>query len=85
MTIARFFAGPVIKKLKPSGLLIFSSAIAAAGLFFLSISTGIIIFIAATIYGFAKSYLWPTMIGIVGERFPKGGALTLNVTTAVSE
>ena len=83
MTIARYFAGPVIKKLKPSGLLIFSSAVAAAGLFFLSMSTGIIIFIAATIYGFAKSYLWPTMIGIVGERFPKGGALTLNVTTGV--
>lgn len=83
MSIARYFAGPVIEKLKPSGLLIFSSAIAAAGLFFLSLSTGIIIFIAATIYGFAKSYLWPTMIGIVGERFPKGGALTLNVTTAV--
>jgi MFS family permease len=83
MTVARFFAGPVIKKLKPSGLLILSSAIAAAGLFFLSISTGIIIFIAATIYGFAKSYLWPTMIGIVGERFPRGGALTLNVTTGV--
>ena len=41
------------------------------------------VFIAATIYGFAKSYLWPTMIGIVGERFPKGGALTLNVTTGV--
>ncbi|HBH83225.1 MAG TPA: MFS transporter [Bacteroidales bacterium] len=83
MTIARFFAGPVIEKLKPSGLLIFSSAIAAAGLFFLSLSTGIMVFIAATIYGFAKSYLWPTMIGIVGERFPKGGALTLNVTTGV--
>ena len=83
MTIARYFAGPIIKKLKPSGLLIFSSAIAAAGLFFLSMATGIIVFIAATIYGFAKSYLWPTMIGIVGERFPKGGALTLNVTTGV--
>jgi MFS family permease len=83
MAIARFSAGPVIKKLKPSGLLIFSSAIAAAGLFFLSLSTGIIIFIAATIYGFAKSYLWPTVMGIVAERFPKGGALTLNVTTGV--
>ena len=83
MTVARYFAGPVIEKLKPSGLLILSSAVAAAGLFFLSVSTGIIIFIAATIYGFAKSYLWPTMIGIVGERFPRGGALTLNVTTGV--
>jgi fucose permease len=83
MTVARYFAGPAIKKLKPSGLLIFSSAVAAVGLYFLSITTGVIIFIAATIYGFAKSYLWPTMIGIVGERFPKGGALTLNVTTGV--
>lgn len=83
MTIARYFAGPIIEKLKPSGLLIFSSAIAAMGLFFLSYAAGIVVFIAATIYGFAKSYLWPTMIGIVGERFPKGGALTLNVTTGV--
>jgi len=83
MTIARFFAGPFIEKLKPSGLLIFSAAIASAGLFMLSMASGIIIFIAATVYGFAKSYLWPTMIGIVGERFPKGGALTLNVTTGV--
>lgn len=83
MTIARYFAGPVIKLLKPSGLLIFSSAIAALGLLFLSYSTGLVVFVAATIYGFAKSYLWPTMIGIVGERFPKGGALILNVTTGV--
>jgi MFS family permease len=83
MTIARYYAGPFIKKFKPSGLLIFSSAIAAAGLFFLSFASGMVIFVAATIYGFAKSYLWPTMIGIVGERFPKGGALTLNVTTGV--
>jgi MFS family permease len=81
MTLARFYAGPLIKKFNPSGLLMISSAIAALGLFWLSYSTGIVIFIAATIYGFAKSYLWPTMIGIVGERFPKGGALTLNVVT----
>lgn len=83
MTVARFFAGPFLKVLKPSGLLMFGSAITAVGLMFLSVSTGLVVFIAATIYGFAKSFLWPTMIGIVGERFPKGGALTLNVTTAV--
>lgn len=83
MTVARYFAGPFIKALNPAGLLIFSSAIAAFGLMFLSWLTEIVVFIAATIYGFAKSYLWPTMIGVVGERFPKGGALTLNVTTGV--
>jgi fucose permease len=83
MTIGRYFAGPVIKRFKPSGLLIFGSSIACIGLVFLSMASGIVIFIAATIYGFAKSYLWPTMIGMVGERFPRGGALTLNVTTGV--
>lgn len=83
MTVARYFAGPFIKVFKPSGLLIVSSAIAALGLMFLSWSAGLVVFLAATIYGFAKSYLWPTMIGLVGERFPKGGALTLNVTTGV--
>jgi fucose permease len=83
MTIARFFAGPLLNKFNPTGLLSLSAGISAIGLFFMSRTTGILVFIAATIYGFAKAYLWPTMLGIVGERFPKGGALTLNVTTGV--
>lgn len=82
MTIARFFAGPFLKRLNPVGLLSLSAGVAAIGLFFLSQAAGIAVFIAATIYGAAKAYLWPTMLGIVGERFPKGGALTINVTTA---
>lgn len=81
MTVARFFAGPFLKKFNPAGLLSLSAGVAAIGLFFLSQTTGILIFVAATVYGFAKAYLWPTMLGIVGELFPKGGALTLNVTT----
>jgi len=83
MMVCRFFAGTFVKKLTPLGLLAVGSALAAGGLMFLSVSTGILILIAATIYGFAKSFFWPTMIGIVGERFPKGGALTLNITTGV--
>ena len=83
MTFFRSIAGYLLKIFKPVGLLIFCSVIAACGLVRLPVSSGILIFVAATVYGFAKSYLWPTMIGIVGERFPKGGALTLNVTTGV--
>lgn len=82
MTITRLFAGTFLKIFNPFGLLILCSLIAVFGLLFLSFSTGIMIFVAATIYGFGKSYFWPTMIGIVGERFPKGGALILNVVTA---
>lgn len=83
MTIFRSAAGPLLKIFKPIGLLIFCSIIAAIGLFSLSVATGILIFVVATIYGFAKSYFWPTMMGIAGERFPKGGALTINMITAV--
>jgi hypothetical protein len=38
------------------------------------------ILVAATIYGLGKTFFWPTMLGLVAERFPKGGALTLNIT-----
>jgi len=83
MTIFRSMAGPLLKVFKPVGLLLFCSIIAAIALFYLSLASGILIFVIATIYGFAKAYLWPTMIGIAGERFPKGGALTMNMITAV--
>lgn len=33
---------------------------------------------AATIYALGKTFFWPTMLGVAAERFPKGGALTLN-------
>jgi MFS family permease len=45
------------------------------GLITLSKAAGIIIFLAATIYAFGKTFFWPTMLGVVAERFPKRGAL----------
>jgi MFS family permease len=80
MFVLRFFAGPIVHKLSPVGLLAICSAIAASGLFLLSYSSGITILVAATIYGLGKTFFWPTMLGLVAERFPKGGALTLNIT-----
>jgi MFS family permease len=82
MMVLRFCAGPVVKALSPLGLLVAGSFIAALGLLALSRSTGVAILLAATLYGAGKTYLWPTMLGIVAERFPKGGALSLNVTSA---
>jgi len=83
MTIMRFSAGPIVKKLNPLGLLALSSFIACLGLIFLSGSVGFLILVAATVYGMAKAYLYPTMIGVVGEQFPKGGALTMNLVIGV--
>lgn len=80
MFILRFFAGSIIHKVSPLGLLAICSIIAAAGLFLLSRSSGVMILLAATIYGLGKTFFWPTMLGVVAERFPKGGALTLNIT-----
>jgi len=84
MMILRFFAGPVIKALTPLGLLAACSALAIAGLYSLSLTTtAMAILAAATLYGVAKTYFWPTMLGVVAEQFPKGGALTLNAIAGI--
>ena len=85
MAVLRFFfAGPIVQKLTPIGLLIASSAFAIAGLFFLSTSTtAVMIFIFATLYGIGKTFFWPTMLGVVSEQCPKGGALTLNAIAGI--
>ena len=44
-----------------------SAAIAACGLVFLSKATGMTILLAATLYGFGKTFFWPTMLGVVAE------------------
>jgi len=80
MFVLRFFAGPIVHKVSPLGLLAICSGIAAIGLYMLSLSAGVMILVAATIYGLGKTFFWPTMLGVVAERFPKGGALTLNIT-----
>ncbi|RYE19793.1 MAG: MFS transporter, partial [Sphingobacteriales bacterium] len=83
MVILRFSAGSIVHRISPLGLLAVCSSIAAVGLYFLSSADGIMILVAATIFGLGKSFFWPTMLAVVSERFPKGGALTLNITGGV--
>jgi MFS family permease len=79
MMVLRFFAGSIIHRVSPLGLLALSAVFATAGLTLLSFSTSVgMIFLAATVYGFGKTFFWPTTLGIVSEQTPKGGALTLN-------
>ena len=33
-----------------------------------------------TVYGIGKTFYWPTMLGVISERFPKGGALALGLS-----
>ena len=80
----RFFAGPIVHSLKPIPLLMLSSVLAIAGLASLSGVSGVgMIFVAASLYALGKTFFWPTMLGIVSEQTPKGGALTLNAVSGV--
>ncbi len=86
MMVLRFFAGPIVHSLSPIGLLMMSSVLAIAGLFALSKcgDAGLgMIFAAATLYGFGKTFFWPTMLGVTAEQCPKGGALTLNAISGI--
>lgn len=83
MMVLRFSTGHILKRLTPLGLLATCSALAVIGLLMLSKSVGIMIFVAATIYAVGKTFFWGTMMGVVAERFPKGGALTINAMGGV--
>jgi MFS family permease len=83
MFALRFFAGPIVHKISPLGLLFISAILGSLGLVMLGNATGvyaaIICIVAATIYGLGKTFFWPTMLGVVSERFPQGGAVTLGM------
>jgi MFS family permease len=86
MMVLRFFAGPIVHKLSPIGLLSLSAVLAIAGLLALSQtgSSGLIVILgAATLYGIGKTFFWPTMLGVTAEQCPKGGALTLNAISGI--
>jgi fucose permease len=78
MAALRFFAGPIVKRLSPTGLLLASALLAGIGLYGLSYSESIVpAFITATIFALGVCYFWPTMLGVTSERVPKGGAMAL--------
>jgi len=83
MMILRFCIGPIIRVLKPLGVLLVGSLFAAAGLYLLSGAQGGYILLWATVYGTGQTFFWPVTLGLVSERFPRGGALTLNAIAGV--
>jgi MFS family permease len=84
MFTLRFFAGPIVHKISPLGLLLLSAILGTTGLVLLGQSSTAWMWLGAvTIYGIGKTFYWPTMLGVVSERFPRGGALTLGVVGGV--
>lgn len=78
-TLGRGIAGPVVHKISPTGVLLFSAIFSALGLYLLSHVSGNMIFVAAFIFGLGVTYFWPTMLGFISENIPESGALGMNL------
>lgn len=83
MMTLRFFAGVPLKVMSPPMLLLISSLFSIAGLWALSSVAGMLIWVAFVLYAVGQTFYWPTMLGLVSEQFPKGGAMTLNTVSAM--
>lgn len=83
MVLGRGFAEPVVHKLSPAGVLLFSAIFSALGIYLLGNTNGTMLFIGAVIFGIGVCYFWPTMLGFVSENIPKTGAVGLNLMGGV--
>src|SRR5262249_16903753 len=86
MFTLRFFAGPIVHKISPIGLLFCSAVLGTLGLWLLGMPATDTTWLwmgAVTVYGIGKTFYWPTMLGVISERFPRGGALALGFSGGV--
>ena len=83
MLTFRVFAGGILKLFHPPTLLCISGIFSAAGLFWLSSATGYSVLFAFILYALGQTYYWPCVLGFTAERYPQGGALTLNTVSAI--
>ncbi len=80
MFVMRHFAGPLVERLSPVGVLWFSCLGAGLGLIALSMANSpVTALLAATVWGTGVCYMWPTMLAAASERFPRGGALLMGL------
>ena len=67
-------------KLSPIGLLFACSVIACIGLNLAStMQTFGMALVALGIYAVGKTFFWPTMLAVVGDRFPNSGAVAMSI------
>jgi hypothetical protein len=86
MFTLRFFAGPIVERINPIGLLFGSAVLGTIGLYMLGMPAVDTVWpwiAAVTVYGIGKTFYWPTLLGVISERFPKGGALALGLSGGI--
>lgn len=80
MAVGRFFAGGLIHRLNPTGVLLGSAVLSTVGLLLFSISNGwVMAVLSAIVFAVGVCYFWPTMIGVAAEYVPKSGALGMSI------
>src|SRR5688500_4361826 len=78
----RFCADFIERRLRisPIGLLFICSALAVIGLRLVSgIGTFGGAMMALAVYAVGKTFFWPTMLAVVGDRFPRTGAVAMSI------
>src|SRR5688572_4829414 len=82
MFLLRFCADFIEKRLKlsPIGLLFVCAVLAVIGLRMASgIETFVGAMVALAVYAVGKTFFWPTMLAVVGDRFPRTGAIAMSI------
>lgn len=81
MFFLRFCADFIERRLRipPLGILLICSVLACIGL---NLMSGITTFagaaLAISIYAIGKTFFWPTMLAVAGDRFPRTGAIAMS-------
>lgn len=79
MAVGRYFAGPIVHSINPTGVLLASAIFATIGVVLMSQATGAMVYVSAVIFAIGVCYFWPTMIGFVAENLPRTGAFGLSI------
>ncbi len=82
MFLLRFCADFIEKKLglSPVGILLACASLAVVGLLLTSrIETFMGAMFALAVYAVGKTFFWPTMLALVGDRFPRTGAVAMSI------
>lgn len=83
MAVGRFFAGPVVKTLGQTGVLLGGAIFASVGIYLFSVVTGPMAYLAAVFFAIGVCYFWPVMVGAVAQRVPLSGALGMSIIGGV--
>ncbi|MCL1045046.1 MFS transporter [Shewanella electrodiphila] len=79
MAVGRFFAGALVHRINPTGILLASAVCSFVGIYLMSQAEGSMVYVSAILFALGVMYFWPTMLGCVAEYQPKTGALGLSM------